>query len=180
MPSRFEPCGLGQLYAKRYGTLPVVRATGGLVDAVESYDEVSGGGTGFVFEDLDPGRVADTIGWAVSTRYDRPAHIEAMRRRAMRDDHSWEHAAREYIQLYLAAFARRRGHDFPGVVPIQHPDAAGQAPGQASRPASVRKTGVDRPASPLGRRRSRGLNELSREHAPPGRRVARRAPGESR
>ena len=83
MPSRFEPCGLGQLYAMRYGTLPIVRATGGLVDTVASYDEASGGGTGFVFHDLDPDSLADTIGWAVSTWYNRPAHIEAMRRRAM-------------------------------------------------------------------------------------------------
>ena len=177
MPSRFEPCGLGQLYAKRYGSLPVVRATGGLVDTVESYDEESGAGTGFVFDDLDPGSLADTIGWAVSTWYNRPAHIEAMRRRAMRDDHSWNQAAREYVRLYLAAYARRRGHGFPGTVSAQLPDAAGRAPGVASRSAPARTKGVERLPSPLGRRGSRGLNELSREHVPPRRRVARRAPG---
>ena len=111
MPSRFEPCGLGQLYAMRYGTLPIVRATGGLVDTVTSYDEASGAGTGFVFDDLDPGSLADTIGWAVSTWYNRPAHIEAMRRRAMRDDHSWDRAAREYVRALpggLRAPARPR------------------------------------------------------------------------
>jgi starch synthase len=148
MPSRFEPCGLGQLYAKRYGTLPVVRATGGLVDTVVSYDEVSGGGTGFVFDDLDPGSLADTIGWAVSTWYDRPAHIEAMRRRAMQDDHSWDQAAREYVQLYLAAYARRRGHGFPAAASAEPLAAAGRVPGEASRPAPVRKKGVERLASP--------------------------------
>jgi starch synthase len=113
MPSRFEPCGLSQLYAMRYGTLPIVRATGGLVDTVSSYDEVTGAGTGFVFHDLRPDSLADTIGWAVSTWYERPAHIDAMRRRAMAEDHSWDRAAREYTQLYLAAYARRRGHGFP-------------------------------------------------------------------
>ena len=177
MPSRFEPCGLNQLYSLRYGTLPIVRATGGLVDTVQNYDEASGDGTGFVFGDLDPGSLADTIGWGVSTWYDRPAHIEAMRRRAMRADFSWEHAAREYLRLYLAAYARRRGHDFPGSVSARRPDAAGLAPGDASRAAPMRTKGVERPPSPVGRRGPRGLNELSREHVQPGRRVARRSPG---
>jgi starch synthase len=112
MPSRFEPCGLSQLYAMRYGTLPVVRATGGLADTVVNYDETSGAGTGFVFQDLRPDSLADTVGWAVSTWYDRPAHVEQMRRRAMMEDHSWEQAARRYADLYRAAYARRRGHRF--------------------------------------------------------------------
>jgi len=112
MPSRFEPCGLGQLYSLRYGTLPIVRATGGLVDTVVNYDEASAGGTGFVLHDLTPDSLADTIGWAVSTWYDRPRHIDILRRRAMTQDFSWERAARDYEQLYLAAYARRRGHAF--------------------------------------------------------------------
>ena len=177
MPSRFEPCGLIQLYACATGRFPIVRATGGLVDTVENYDEATGAGTGFVFHDLDPDSLADTIGWAVSTWYDRPAHIDAMRRRAMREDHSWDRAAREYERLYLAAYARRRGHGFPGTVSTQLPDAAGRAPGVASRSAPARTKGVERLPSPVGRRGSRGLNELSREHVPPRRRVARRAPG---
>ena len=109
MPSRFEPCGLSQLYSLRYGTLPIVRATGGLVDTVASYDEATGGGTGFVFHDLDAGSLADTIGWAVSTWYDRPEHVALMRRRAMAEDFSWDRAARAYHALYLDARARRRG-----------------------------------------------------------------------
>jgi starch synthase len=144
MPSRFEPCGLGQLYAMRYGTLPIVRATGGLVDTVTSYDEAGGGGTGFVFHDLNPESLADTIGWAVSTWYHRPAHIEAMRRRAMREEHSWDRAAREYVQLYLAAYARRRGHGFPETAFLSRPDAAGRGPGEAPRPPPVRKKGAYR------------------------------------
>src|SRR3989442_4304732 len=113
MPSRFEPCGLSQLYAMRYGTLPIVRATGGLADTVGTYDEAPGPGTGFAFHDLRPDSLADTVGWAVSTWYDRPSHIEVMRHRAMAQDHSWDRAASEYAQLYLAAYARRRGHGFP-------------------------------------------------------------------
>jgi starch synthase len=112
MPSRFEPCGLNQMYSLRYGTLPVVRATGGLVDTVEPYDERTGGGTGFLFGDLTPGSLADTIGWALSTWWDRPAHVAAMRRRGMAEDFSWARAARAYDALYRDAYARRRGHPF--------------------------------------------------------------------
>jgi starch synthase len=112
MPSRFEPCGLNQMYSLRYGTLPIVRATGGLADTVTNYDERSGEGTGFVFHDLTPDALADTIGWAVSTWYDRPGHIERLRRHAMRQDFSWDRAAREYERLYLDAYARRRGRPF--------------------------------------------------------------------
>jgi starch synthase len=110
VPSRFEPCGLTQLYGLRYGSLPIVRATGGLVDTVQSYREDTGEGTGFSFRDLTPAALADTIGWALSTWYDRPAHIQAMRRRAMAQDFGWGHAAGEYEELYRQAYRRRRGH----------------------------------------------------------------------
>ena len=112
MPSRFEPCGLNQMYSLRYGTLPIVRATGGLVDTVANYDETTGGGTGFVFTDLHPEALANTIGWAVSTWFDRPDHIKTMRRRAMTQDFSWARAAGEYRNLYLRAYEKRRGHAF--------------------------------------------------------------------
>jgi len=141
MPSRFEPCGLGQLYALRYGTLPIVRATGGLVDTVANYDQGSGGGTGFVFHDLNPGSLADTIGWAVSTWYDRPEHIDPMRRRAMLEDHSWDRSAREYVELYLAAYARRRGQAFPGAVAAERVAPVVEGPPVASRPALGRGSG---------------------------------------
>jgi starch synthase len=175
MPSRFEPCGLGQLYAKRYGTLPIVRATGGLVDTVTNYDEASGSGTGFVFHDLDPGSLADTIGWAVSTWYDRPAHIEVMRRRAMREDHSWDQAAREYVRLYLAAYARRRGHAFPGAVSAQRPDPGAREPEETPRPAPARKKAVKHQDSTVRGRGSRAQKERSRARRRPQRRPARRA-----
>ena len=112
MPSRFEPCGLNQMYSQRYGTLPIVRATGGLLDTVINYDQATGNGTGFIFWDLNPGAIADTVGWALSTYFDRPEHVTAMRKRAMRQDFSWDRAAAAYEQLYLEAYKIRRGHDF--------------------------------------------------------------------
>src|SRR5205814_9623404 len=75
MPSRYEPCGLSQIYSLKYGTLPIVRATGGLNDTVQQYDEATGNGTGFKFFDATVRAIYDTVGWAVSTYYDRPQHI---------------------------------------------------------------------------------------------------------
>jgi starch synthase len=109
MPSRFEPCGLNQMYSQRYGTLPIVRRTGGLADTVEPYDEATGAGTGFVLDDLDARSLANTVGWAVSTWFDRPAHLAAMRRAGMARDFSWTRAAGEYVRLYADAVQRRRG-----------------------------------------------------------------------
>src|SRR4029079_12928476 len=114
MPSRFEPCGLNQMYSLRYGTLPIVRATGGLVDTVANYDESTANGTGFVFRDLHPQPLANTIGWAVSTWFDRPGHIDKMRRRGMAEDFSWARAAVAYRDMYLRAYERRRGQPFRG------------------------------------------------------------------
>jgi starch synthase len=112
MPSRFEPCGLNQMYSQRYGTLPVVRGTGGLLDTVESYHQATGDGTGFIFWDLTPRALADTVGWALSTYFDRPDHIAKMRKKAMLQDFSWNRAAAAYEQLYLEAYQLRRGHPF--------------------------------------------------------------------
>jgi starch synthase len=100
MPSRYEPCGLNQMYSLAYGTLPIVRNTGGLADTVENYNEEAGTGTGFMFDDLTPQAIYNTVGWAVSTWYDRRKHIDAMRLRAMKQDFSWEKSANKYIELY--------------------------------------------------------------------------------
>jgi starch synthase len=114
MPSRFEPCGLNQMYSLRYGTLPIVRATGGLADTVSNYDEATGEGTGFVFGELTPAALGDTIGWALSTYFERPGHMRGMIRRAMGLDFGWARAAADYERLYLDAYARRRGYAFGG------------------------------------------------------------------
>ncbi|MDD4957504.1 MAG: glycogen synthase GlgA [Candidatus Omnitrophica bacterium] len=107
MPSLYEPCGLNQIYSMRYGTLPIVREIGGLKDTVRQYDESAGTGTGFRFTDPDPMALYYAIGWAISTFYDRPRHIENMIKEAMRADFSWKESAIHYLTLYEKAIARR-------------------------------------------------------------------------
>jgi starch synthase len=100
MPSRFEPCGLNQLYSLRYGTVPIVRATGGLNDTVE---DVAAGesGTGFKFRDYTPDALVSTVRRALSA-YRDPAGWAAIEQRGMRQDHSWDASAAEYVKLYKA------------------------------------------------------------------------------
>lgn len=109
MPSIYEPCGLNQIYSLKYGTLPVVRATGGLEDTVQQYDEATGRGTGFKFQAATPGALYDTIGWAVSTYFDRKAHVRRMIRSAMAQDFSWEKSAQEYERAYARALQNKPG-----------------------------------------------------------------------
>ncbi|MDR1436105.1 MAG: glycogen synthase GlgA [Puniceicoccales bacterium] len=100
MPSRFEPCGLNQLYSLRYGTLPIVRATGGLRDTVQNYGNCEDCGTGFVFNDLTADAIRGTIRWACDTYHRAPAHMAAMIRRAMESDFSWSRSAIRYCECY--------------------------------------------------------------------------------
>ncbi|MBI4491802.1 MAG: glycogen synthase GlgA [Chloroflexi bacterium] len=107
MPSRFEPCGLGQLISLRYGTLPVVRATGGLADTVQDYDPEAQTGTGFVFRAYNP--FALTIAFARALEaYHQPATWRGLMARAMARDVSWSASARRYQELYEKAIALHR------------------------------------------------------------------------
>jgi len=103
MPSRYEPCGLNQMYSMLYGTLPIVHATGGLIDTVENYNEANGTGTGFIFNDLTNSALYNTIGWACATYYDHHEDYEKLQRTAMKKDFSWSKSAREYEKVYAAA-----------------------------------------------------------------------------
>jgi starch synthase len=107
MPSLFEPCGLNQIYSLKYGTLPIVRATGGLDDTVQQYDERNGSGTGFKFWEPSASAIYYTVGWAVSTYFDRPAHMQKKIRAAMAQDYSWEKSARMYEGAYEMAMRNR-------------------------------------------------------------------------
>ena len=100
MPSRFEPCGLSQLIAMRYGTLPVVRETGGLKDTVIPYNRYTGEGTGFSFAGYDPGEFKDCVFRAEETRKTDPKSWGQLIRQAMKADFSWTVSARKYQALY--------------------------------------------------------------------------------
>lgn len=106
MPSRFEPCGLGQLYAMRYGAVPVVAAVGGLADTVIDADR--DGGTGFCFEHVDAAGLAWALGRAIAMFREEPARFAAVRAAAMARDSSWTTSARAYLALYRAAQQARR------------------------------------------------------------------------
>lgn len=107
MPSHFEPCGIGQMIAMRYGALPVVRETGGLADTVESYDDgPADRGDGFMFLWEEPDALYHTLVWALDTYRNRPDAWQRMQRRAMRRDFRWATSAAQYQALYAEAVAR--------------------------------------------------------------------------
>jgi starch synthase len=102
MPSRFEPCGQGQMISQRYGTLPVVRATGGLKDTVVDADESDDAGTGFVFSEAEPVALARAVRRAMAAIAD-PARRRAIQRRGMAVDFSWRGPVRDYVAMYRRA-----------------------------------------------------------------------------
>ena len=99
MPSKFEPCGLNQMYSLRYGTIPIVRAVGGLDDTVENFDAVGSTGNGFKFNEYDGEKFLEKIYEALFAYYDKDAWRK-LQRNGMTIDNSWENAARKYVQLY--------------------------------------------------------------------------------
>ncbi|HTH48224.1 MAG TPA: glycosyltransferase, partial [Candidatus Limnocylindria bacterium] len=99
MPSRFEPCGLNQLYSLRYGTVPIVRATGGLDDSVTDIRESPERATGIKFNEATAAPLAHAIRKALAL-YAEPELLAHYRRNGMTTDYSWEKQAREYVELY--------------------------------------------------------------------------------
>ena len=100
MPSLFEPCGLSQLMALRYGTLPIVRETGGLKDTVEPYNEYEGTGTGFSFTNYNAHEMLNTIRYAEDVYYNSKRDWNKMVERAMNADFSWGVSAKKYEEMY--------------------------------------------------------------------------------
>ncbi len=107
MPSRYEPCGLNQMYSLAYGTVPIVRKTGGLADTVQDFHETGGQGNGFSFSDYQGYALHDAILRALGVFQDRPAW-RALMRRGMAQDFSWNTSARHYLELYHHATWKRR------------------------------------------------------------------------
>lgn len=109
MPSRFEPCGLNQLYSQRYGTLPIVHSTGGLEDTVEQCDPSRRSGTGFKMYNLHPDSLVNTVRWAVEVYRQHPELFKRMQLQSMRKKMGWDVAAAQYEDVYKWAVERRLG-----------------------------------------------------------------------
>lgn len=107
MPSRFEPCGLGQIISLRYGTIPVVRATGGLADTVIDYDRDNAKGNGFSFANFSSNDMMETIERALKLYKDEPEAWDKLVVRALQMDYSWNKPAQKYMDLYYLAIGKR-------------------------------------------------------------------------
>ena len=105
MPSQFEPCGLSQMISMRYGTIPVVRRTGGLADSVVQFDPATGDGTGFCFDNFNAHELLFTVKDACALYRDDPAAWRRLQENAMAQDFSWGASAQEYRKLYRSLFA---------------------------------------------------------------------------
>ncbi|KAG0600329.1 hypothetical protein M758_11G024900 [Ceratodon purpureus] len=103
MPSRFEPCGLNQLYAMRYGTVPVVHAVGGLKDTVQQFNPFNESGLGWTFDSLNADALIHAVGNAMWTYLDFKSSWKGIQQRGMTQDLSWDHAAQQYEEVLLAA-----------------------------------------------------------------------------
>jgi starch synthase len=107
MPSKYEPCGLNQIYSLKYGTIPVVRATGGLDDTVVNYDPLAGTGNGFKFSRYEAKEFLNQIKTAISF-FSQPKHWKQLLQNAMTADFSWQRSAEAYLQLYRKALQKKK------------------------------------------------------------------------
>lgn len=107
MPSRYEPCGLNQIYSLRYGTVPVVRAVGGLDDTIEDYDPLTGAGNGFKFSGYHPEELLAALGRALQV-FQNKEQWQNLMRQGMKADFSWEKSAQCYAQVYQEVLAKKR------------------------------------------------------------------------
>lgn len=107
MPSRFEPCGLNQMYSLRYGTVPIVRAVGGLVDTVRPYNPKNGQGNGFLFADYSAAAMLEALGRALGAFPNKKLWTR-LQKNGMKADFSWDRSAAEYVKLYGRVLKRPR------------------------------------------------------------------------
>jgi starch synthase len=109
MPSRFEPCGLNQIYSLRYGTVPIVRATGGLDDTIQHFDRASRTGNGFKFYEYRADRLLETVYEALLTYRNHDLWYD-LQRNGIRADFSWDRSAARYEQVFDEILDRKRLH----------------------------------------------------------------------
>lgn len=107
MPSRYEPCGLNQIYSLKYGTIPIVRATGGLDDTIQDFDPKTSQGNGFKFKEYSASQLITTIKKAMEVYKEKEVWTKVVQN-AMKEDHSWKTSAREYINLYETAIKKHK------------------------------------------------------------------------
>ena len=141
MPSKFEPCGLSQIIAMRYGTLPIVRETGGLKDTVQPYNEFTGEGTGFSFSNFNGDEMGDAVFRAARLFWDNREAWDQLVTQAMRQDFSWTRSADKYLDLY---FFMHPEIERPAAV-VDEPEAAAE-PVAAEEPKAEEKPVEAEPA----------------------------------
>ena len=157
MPSQFEPCGLSQMIALRYGTLPIVRETGGLRDTVLSYNEANNAGNGFTFFNYNAHDMLFTIRRALYFYHQATDVWRMLQHRAMTGDYSWDHSAEVYLSLYndmLAHVSAPEAAAAPAEAPAEEP--AKKPRGRKPKAAASAETSAEEPAKkPRGRRSCR-------------------------
>lgn len=145
MPSKFEPCGLSQIIAMRYGTLPIVRETGGLKDTVQPYNEFTGEGTGFSFTNFNGDEMGDAVFRAARLFWDNREAWNQLVTQAMSQDFSWTRSADKYLDLYFfmhpeierpAAVAEAVAEPEPKAEPVVEAPAAVEEPKAEKKPAA--------------------------------------------
>ena len=149
MPSRSEPCGLSQMIAMRYGTVPIVRETGGLKDTVQPYEAWRDAGTGFTFANYSSADMLHVLREAVYLYKDYPDAFARLRRRAMERDFSWNRSAGDYLKIYAAvtgAAAAASGADDTEALKAEVPTAAAEP---AKKRTSARKAVSGKAAKPV-------------------------------
>ena len=163
MPSLFEPCGLSQIIAMRYGTLPIVRETGGLRDTVTPYNQYTGEGTGFSFTHFNGDEMGDAVFRAARLFWDDRAAWDALVTQAMEADFSWTRSAGDYMNLYLDLRPDMR----PGVEALlaEQAAAAEAAAKPAKKPARPRKTATKTATKTAAKTPARTKAQKSTEEA---------------
>jgi len=147
MPSVAEPCGLSQMIAMRYGTLPIVRETGGLRDSVPPFDAINGTGLGFTFANTTADDMLGAIYRSMEAWYDHPEAFAAMRTRAMEADFSWNRSAQEYLNIYhMITGIPTPGSEQPEPAPAEEPAPVVETAPAIEVPAVEEPAPVEKPA----------------------------------